>query len=272
MYREGTVQVGRNTVTADVHEGDTYLLLVNGVGGGRALWEPLRAALPPGIGTIAFDAPGCGASAPARYPLSIREQARIAAAVLEWAGVESADVLGFSFGGMVAQQLAHDAPQTVRRLVLVGTGVGVGSVPGSPLAYALLTVPHMADGNWLRTFGPFLFGGRVAVQPDLDALARRFAQPVDVLSYLGQLQAATLWSSLPWFSRLEQPVLVLAGDLDPLVPVANACLMASLRPRTELHVVRGGGHLVLLDSTEEVAEVLTGFLGTGTGRHLRVVA
>ncbi|GAA4981516.1 poly(3-hydroxyalkanoate) depolymerase [Kineococcus glutinatus] len=236
-------------------------MLLNGIGGGRALWEPLRAALPADVGTISYDAPGCGASPPARHPLAIADQARIAAGVLEWAGVGPVDVLGFSFGGMVAQQLARDLPDAVRRLVLVATGPGVGSVPGTPLAYALLLSPHMSNPLWMRQAAPYLFGGGLARRPEqIDRHARRYAQPVDVLSYLGQIQAATTWTSVPWAGRVRQPTLVIAGDEDPLVPACNAGLLAALLPAARAHVVRGGGHLMLLDSAREVAPLITGFL------------
>ena len=266
-HRQELLEVDGHRVAVDLQEGRTHLLLLNGIGGGRTLWEPLRAALPPDVGTIAYDAPGCGASPPARVPLSIPAQARIAAGVLAWAGVGPVDVLGFSFGGMVAQQLARDAPAAVRRLVLVATGPGVGSVPGTPLAYVLLTFPHMASGPWLRGAAPFLFGGRMARDPhELDQHARRYAQPVDVPSYLGQLQAATAWSSLPWLREVRQPVLLIAGDEDPLVPACNAGLLAALLPRARAHVVRGGGHLLLLDSARDVAPLITRFLAAGDER------
>ncbi|SDQ18214.1 alpha/beta fold hydrolase [Quadrisphaera sp. DSM 44207] len=271
--RTGSVDVDGHRVAVEVRGaegageragapgGQPPLLLVNGVGGGRSLWEPLRAHLPPGTATIAYDAPGCGASEPARGLLSVRGHARVAAAALAWAGARRADVLGFSFGGMVAQQLALDAPGSVRRLVLVATGLGVGSVPGSPLAYALLAAPRMADPQWLRSAAPWVFGGRIArAGRDAARHAAHFAEPVHPPSYVGQLQAALGWSSLPWLGRLRQPTLVVAGDEDPLVPACNARLLAALIPSARAHVVRGGGHLALVDSPEEVAPVLTRFL------------
>ncbi|PPK92306.1 pimeloyl-ACP methyl ester carboxylesterase [Kineococcus xinjiangensis] len=260
--RRELLEIGHHRVAVDVTEGESPLLLLNGVGGGRAMWEPLREQLPPGIATIAYDAPGCGASPPANAPLSIHDQARIAAGVLARLGVARADVLGFSFGGMVAQQLARDVPGAVRRLVLVATGVGVGSVPGSALAYALLTLPQMADPNWMRSAAPHLFGGRLARRPaDLERYARRYAQPVHPASYAGQLQAALLWSSLPWLSRLRAPALVLTGGEDPLVPVCNATLLGALLPQARVHVVRGAGHLLLLEAAAEAAAAIGGFLG-----------
>ncbi len=54
----GLLEVGGHRVAVDVRGDQPSLLLINGVGGGHRIWEPLRAALPPGLGTLAFDAPG----------------------------------------------------------------------------------------------------------------------------------------------------------------------------------------------------------------------
>src|SRR3954451_6681826 len=94
------------------------------------MWKPLREALP-GPRLIAFDAPGTGRSATPPIPLSLEALARVAEGVLDELGVERADVLGYSFGGAVAQRLARRAPERVRRLVLAATTPGWGGVPGS---------------------------------------------------------------------------------------------------------------------------------------------
>ncbi len=259
------VDAGGHRIAVDVRGEDPSLLLVNGVGGGRALWGPLRAALPRDLGTIAYDAPGCGDSDAARGPLSVRDQARVAADVVRALGVRRVDVLGFSFGGMVAQQLAHDAPDRVRRLVLVATACGVGSVPGSPLAYALLASPQLlrSQASVLQV-SPYIFGGSVGRRRD--AVRRHvelFRHRVDTASYLGQLHAGMVWTSLPWLAQVRQPTLVVAGDDDPLVPVGNVTLLTKLLPHAQAHLVRGGGHLMLIDSVDEVAPVIHGFLAPG---------
>ena len=68
------------------------------------------------------------------------------------------------------------------------------------------------------------------------------------------------WSSLPWLHRLPQPTLVVAGEQDPSVPLCNARLLAARIPDARLHVVKGGGHLFLLDEPENVAPTILDFL------------
>ncbi|HVS44385.1 MAG TPA: alpha/beta fold hydrolase, partial [Candidatus Dormibacteraeota bacterium] len=64
-----------------------------------------------------------------------------------------------------------------------------------------------------------------------------------------------------WLHTLRLPVLVLSGDDDPIVPVRNARLLASRIPDARLEMIRGGGHLFLLDSLDVAAPLIRGFLG-----------
>jgi pimeloyl-ACP methyl ester carboxylesterase len=67
------------------------------------------------------------------------------------------------------------------------------------------------------------------------------------------------WTSLPWLQRLRQPVLILAGNDDPLVPLINAKIMQYLIPYSKLHVYNGG-HLGLLTNAQELALLIEQFL------------
>ncbi len=78
--------------------------------------------------------------------------------------------------------------------------------------------------------------------------------------YFYQLFAIWGWTSLPWLHRVDQPTLVLAADDDPIVPLANARMIARRLPNGRLHVVADGGHLFLLTHASEVAPVVEGFL------------
>src|SRR5208282_3997259 len=118
------------------------LLLLTGIGASLSLSAPFEDALNPyGVQTIAVDAPGTGRSTRYRRPRRMPGLARTFELLLDALGYEQVDVLGASFGGVLAQQLAHQAPSRVRRLVLAATGAGVaglGGVPGSPRALLAL--------------------------------------------------------------------------------------------------------------------------------------
>ena len=108
--------------------GDPVLLL-NGMSRPMASWSSFTDALR-GRTVITFDGPGVGASETPVVPYSMPMLADVAVRVLDAVGVEKADVVGYSHGGAVAQQIAIGHPTRVNRLVLLSTSCGVGAVPG----------------------------------------------------------------------------------------------------------------------------------------------
>ena len=247
------------------------LLLVMGLGGNIEMWRPLEDALVQhGIQTIAYDAPGTGESPPRLVPLRVPRLARQAARLLDVLGIPQADVLGVSFGGAVAQQLALDNPKRVKRLVLASTSVGLGGVPGNPLALALLATPlrYYSPSFFRRTahllYGPLEADGDGDSDGELlqaQVNARR-ARPPTMWGYASQLTAAAGWTSLPWLHRIRTPVLVLSGDADPIVPPVNARILAARLPNAELEIARGAGHLLLMQRAPTVATRISEFLAS----------
>jgi len=93
----------------------------------------------------------------------------------------------------------------------------------------------------------------------------RFAHAPSLGGYFAQLYAITGWSSVPWLPRLPQRTLVIAGDDDPIVPLANGRILNRLIPDARLHIVRGGGHLFLLERPADIAALVTDFLTAPAG-------
>lgn len=246
------------------------LLILTGIGASLELTAPFERALHPyGIQTVTVDAPGTGESAPYRCPRRMRGIARTMEQVLDALGYDQVDLLGVSFGGLLAQQLAHQAPRRVRRLVLAATAAGVpglGGVPGSPRALLALATPRRYQSpSYYRRVAGALYGGRFRDDPDalLYGSVARFARAPSVVGYVGQLYAVSFWTGVPWLTRLRQPTLVLAGDDDPIVPVVNGRVLARLIPDARLEIIRGGGHLFLLEEPARTAALTAEFLDGG---------
>ena len=238
------------------------LLLITGIGANLEMWLPFER-LVRGRELIAFDAPGAGGSERPRGPMGMAGLARVVLALLDALELDEVDVLGYSFGGGLAQELARRASQRVRRLILCATSPGLGGVPPHPHPALLLASPaRFYDAGRLRTILPLVAGGRTAREPRLltgEAVAG-LARPPNPLGYLFQLYAAAGWSSLPWLHRVAQRTLIIAGDSDPLIPVANARMMAWRMPDARVLVVEGAGHLLLFDQPETVVEEIHAFL------------
>lgn len=252
------MRVGNATLRVATWGQGPPLLLLNGIGGNVEMWEPLATALP-GRHLIMIDMPGTGGSPALRKPLLMRGYARLVVEVLEQLGITNTDVLGYSWGGALAQQLAHDAPSRVRALVLAATTPGLGGQPPAPWVIALMATPaRYYSRTYLRVVAPLVFGSAPMAADAASGAARR-RRPPSWPGYGQQLYAISGWSSRRWLRRLDVPVLVLAGSRDPLAPPRNSRILARSIPGARLRVV-DGGHLFLLEQPEEGCRSIEVFL------------
>ena len=241
--------------------GITPLLLFNGVGANLELVGPFVAKLEDSIPAVIFDVPGVGGSPAPHLPYRLSGIARLGDRLMSQLGYEGAiDVLGVSWGGAAAQQFAHSFPKRCRRLVLAATSPGAIMVPGKPGALAKLASPRRyTDPDFLRKVGAELYGGVYRKHPELLHHHAKHIKPPGGLGYAYQLLAGAGWTSLPWLHRLRQPTLILHGSDDPIVPLTNAKILASLIPESTLRVI-DDGHLFLVTRAAEVAPIIARFL------------
>jgi pimeloyl-ACP methyl ester carboxylesterase len=245
------------------------LLLINGLGGNVEMWGAVEGRLSAFTHTIAFDLPGCGRSPALRGPVTISRLAKVVSNALDELGHEQVDVLGFSLGGLIAQQLAHDDAARVRRLALAATACGWGSMPGSAEALALISMPLRYHSRVLYEQTKWLLSpaDRELVDRVAELRDARLRHPPSLVGYTSQLLAGALWSSFAWLSTVEIPTLVLHGGGDQLVPAANGVQLARLLPESRLHVVPGEGHLLVFDPESAALPLLDDFFASATLEH-----
>jgi len=240
------------------------LLLYSGIWGEVRLWERLLPHLP-GFRTIAFDPPGIGRSQLPSIPLSMWALSHFGTAVLDEFGIDSAHVLGASFGGAVAQQMAFSHPSRVRRLVLVSTSFGGFAMPGKLSALWHFIHPRSYHPERLERVAGDMFGGRMRTEPEL-VRSMHIKRPTDTVAALYRMAPLFGWTSLPWLWTIRHPALVIAGDDDPVTPLVNHRIIATMMPQARLHTVAGGGHLALLDSAHQLGPVIASFLSEDEAR------
>jgi poly(3-hydroxyalkanoate) depolymerase len=254
----------RVAVRPGTGSGRPPLLVCNGIGAPLEVLEPFVAALDPEIEVVRFDVPGIGGSPPPRYPYRLAGLVGLTGRLLDELGHDRFDVLGISWGGALAQQLAFQNPRRCRRLVLAATATGSLMVPARPgVLLRMVTPRRYRDPQYLREIAGEIYGGRLRTRPDLaEPLIASHGRMTSGRGYLLQLAASAGWTSLPWLRLIRQPALVLAGDDDPIVPLVNARIMARLLPSARLHVYPDG-HLGLILCADELAPVIASFLADG---------
>jgi poly(3-hydroxyalkanoate) depolymerase len=242
-------------------EGAPPLLLCNGIGASLELLQPLVDALHPSRAIIRFDLPGIGGSPAPALPYHLIGLPAMLEGMLSQLGHQQVDVLGVSWGGGLATQLALARPRLVRRLVLVATGTGMLMIPARPGVLRHMITPrrHRDAGYSVQVAGD-IYGGSLRARPDrARELLRPHTGSGTRRGYYYQLLAATGWTSLPVLPLLRQPTLLLAGDDDPIIPLVNARIMHQLIARSQLHIYPGG-HLELIDRPQLLAPVIEEFL------------
>ncbi|HWG64714.1 MAG TPA: poly(3-hydroxyalkanoate) depolymerase [Streptosporangiaceae bacterium] len=240
------------------------LLLVNGIGASLELLQPFVDELDPALEVIRFDVPGVGGSPLPARPYRFTGLCRLMAHLLSVLGHGQADVLGISWGGGVAQHFAAFQRRRCRRLVLVSTATGALMVPARPAVLARMVTPRRyLDPGYMRTVAADLYGGSARGRPDqVSAMMHADSRVGSPHGYLYQLAAGAGWTSLPFLPLIRQPTLIVSGNDDPLIPLANPRLMNALIPNSQLHIFRGG-HLGLVTEAAELAPVVGRFLTDG---------
>jgi poly(3-hydroxyalkanoate) depolymerase len=262
------VRAGGLDLRVAVRPGDasrTPLLLMNGIGARLETFEPLLEHLDPSLGVIRFDAPGIGGSALPARPYRFRTLAGTLAALLDQLGVGEVDVLGISWGGALAQQFAFSQRRRCRRVVLVATGSGAVMVPGSPRVLGRMATPRRyRDREFMLEVAPEIYGGTARTSPrTMRELVDAFEGGGQRRAYALQLLAGVGWTSVGFLPLLTQPVLVLTGDDDPIIPVVNGRLLAALTRRSRLEIYHGG-HIELAANPGLLAPSIERFLVAAT--------
>lgn len=282
--RSGAVEVLGGRLAWRAVGSGPLLLLVNGYAASAAEWEPrLLEALAcsfevvcpdnRGVGGSELEAePGAGGPDGSPAPaLTIDAMAADLEALLDSLGVERAPaVAGWSMGGFVAQRLAVRSPERVGRLVLLSTDPGgEASVPTELHAWAQLTDPTGTPREQAARLISVLFPPEAAARVDRelgDRVAAARARLSPQVRY-AQEEAMAAWhlEEQPVPGADAPPVLIAHGSADVIVPPQNAAALAARWPECRVEIFAGGGHGLIAQEPERLAELIATFCDPDPG-------
>ena len=213
--------------------------------------------------------PGCGESDSIKSIADIDDLAFHYLDVLDALGLKSAAIVGVGLGGWVASEIAVRNPERVSRMALVGAA-GL-QMPGAQIADIFMYSQHR-DGGIMRDLRNLLFGDADSALANSIVPDGRVNIPDEVRRYKSLTLAGRVGWEPPYLHdrklldrlhRITAPALLIWGEQDRFVPLANGRAYEANLPRASLKVLPGVGHSAILEAPEQCMALIAPFLSTG---------
>ena len=264
-----TIAANGLTFMTDSKGQGSHFLFITGTGGDlRNENSPLRSPLIDQFEVLTYDQRGMGQSEKPDHPYTMRDYAEDAVAILDAYGWDDVFLAGYSFGGMVAQEIAIGWPERVKRLALLATSAGGQGGNSYPLE-TLIDLPDEERARRVAEIADLTFtpqwqaeNPEAAKQRTEDALAAQsqFAdEPNAKMGARRQLAARMGHNTYDRLDRITCPTLVISGTHDGLAPMDAQKAMASAISDCQFEVVHGS-HAMVWESSEVVFERLIRFM------------
>jgi 3-oxoadipate enol-lactonase len=244
------------------------VLMIMGLSFPLEMWGRVLPAITERHRAILFDNRGVGRSDVPRGPYRIAAMARDALAVMNTAGLERAHVMGASMGGMIAQELTLQHPERVKSLLLGCTSCGGfrARPPNLRRVPVFRNWRGMTNEQRAREVVPLLYAKgtpRDVIEEDIQTRLIRYPSLRGVIY---QAMGIPFWSSYRRLPRIKVPTLVVHGDQDHVLPLANGERVAERIEGSKLVVIPNAGHMIMSDQPEITRKVILDFLETVTIR------
>jgi pimeloyl-ACP methyl ester carboxylesterase len=234
-------------------------VLLHGAEADSAMFGRVAALLSSNYTVLMPDQRDSGGTKFADAPYTIADLADDTAAFITGLGITRAHILGTSFGGFIAQELALRHPDRVGRLVLSATALSPAGISAEFTA-ASRAAANDESAAAARVASLFFAPGATERRPGLtsDLAAVRVQRPGR--SQARRLAAATGFDTTGRLARLAAPTLVLAGGGDQIVDASQAFTLWRAIPDATLAIVAGIGHAWALEAPERGASIVSSFL------------
>jgi 3-oxoadipate enol-lactonase len=261
------VRTGDVNLHYEIHGSGEPLLMVMGLGGSSAGWNPaLVDELARSFRTIIYDNRGTGQSDKPNVPYSLEMFAGDAIALIDSLKFDRVHVFGVSMGGMIAQELALRYAPRLQTLTLGCTTCGGRhAVPPPAESVKILTAPRdgASDEELIRRAWPLAYTPCYIQnhRAELEAtIPRLLARPTPAFAYKRHLDATyklKTWDRLP---EIKTETLVVTGAQDVLIPARNSEIIAERIPGARLHIIPDAGHAFFNEAREKFIEVFVPFV------------
>jgi pimeloyl-ACP methyl ester carboxylesterase len=262
------------------------ILLIHGIAGSSSAWRDVMPALARRYTVIAPDLIGHGQSAKPIGDYSLGAYASGLRDLLRVLGLTKASIVGQSFGGGVAMQLAYQHPDCCERLVLVDSG-GLGREVSWMLRFMTLPASEylmpVLFPSFVRERGNDISrmlhrrGIRMAGVAEMWRSYASLTESVNRQSFIRTLRSVidpggqTVSALDRLYLAGEIPTMIVWGDRDSIIPVSHAYAAHQAIPGSRLEIIEGAGHFPHVEAPERFLEVLIDFLETTAPANVDLV-
>jgi pimeloyl-ACP methyl ester carboxylesterase len=260
-------KIGDIEIAYCVHGEGEPLILIGGFTMVKESWGLQVKGLSNSFMVITFDNRGVGDTKYPPGPFTISDMAGDTVALMNFLKIDSAHIFGVSMGGLIAQMIALDYPDRVRKLILgCTTHGGRHAVQPEKETMELLASasdPMISPERAVRMRAPILFSERfIKEEPErleefLQLSIKYWPTPEGAQRQIGALSVFNVKKRL---GEIKCPVLVITGKEDRMMPPVNSKLLAEAIPGARLYMVEGAGHSFFLEKPEEVNRIIMDFL------------
>ncbi|MAW86725.1 MAG: hypothetical protein CMJ42_09370 [Phyllobacteriaceae bacterium] len=241
------------------------VLLLHPVGLDGRFWDPLSARLSDSFRVVAVDLAGHGDSPPAARPGRMADRVADVVALIEHLGDGPAILVGLSFGGMIAQQVALARPDLVSALVVAGCGGRIGADARG----AILKRGEDAEAGGMEavvdTTLERWFNQSYLSTPEVARVRERLLSD-SPSGWAAAWEAIAEHDALDRLGELDMPALVVAGENDLAIPLDAMRALAAAIPGSQLLILSGAPHMMQIESAVDFTAGVAGFLEQLPGR------
>jgi pimeloyl-ACP methyl ester carboxylesterase len=283
---EKIVQVGDIEIAYKMFGKGEPILLISGGSADKNAWDPsFISDLSSNHTVIVFDNRGVGNTTIGSQPYTIEQLANDTAGLLDALKIQSANVLGYSLGSVIAEQLTITNPEKVSRLILVGANCGGTDVIPKPPEFLRLqseivdkisnNVSISQEEN-MALVNASLGAGWISLHPEsIENIpeGQDFFATISPEAQEGQANIGLRWDATNWngvcdeLAKVAKPTLVITGtDDNAYVPHENSLVIAGKIPGAWLVQIENAGHAVMDQYPDEINKILQTFLTTTTSQ------
>jgi pimeloyl-ACP methyl ester carboxylesterase len=241
------------------------IILITGLGATMDMWSPLllEQLTSSNYSVTIFDNRGAGNTTAGTKQFSISQFAKDTAGLLDALKIAKADVLGWSLGSYIAQELTLTNPDKVSNLILYASGCGgQDATPTSPKIIQIITNASLSIQERIEKQIPFLFPTKwFKANPDY---LNYFPIPKESVSFEimeKQSEAIANWTgTCNAISNITQPTLIIVGTDDVFTPALNSLMLVERIPSSWLVQIRNAGHGLMYQYPDEFNRLLMTFL------------